>query len=129
MVRLAAVLSRFEYDDLHVVFGAMADKDHDSMVETLPPVGTAVVTRPDLDRAADLDTLVAAFDGHADEVTRVPSVPEATERVRSAAGPDDFVLVTGSLYTVAEARDRWTRLDDVAAPAAVRRTVDPTRNL
>jgi|AntRauTorcE11897_2_1112592.scaffolds.fasta_scaffold00399_10 dihydropteroate synthase len=110
MVTLASVLSRFEYDDLHVVFGAMSDKDHDSMVDELPPVGTAFVTRPGLDRAEDLDTLAAAFDGNADEVTRVPSVPEATERALSAAGPDDFVLVTGSLYAVAEARDRWTRL-------------------
>ncbi|MDS0261172.1 dihydropteroate synthase [Haloarcula sp. S1CR25-12] len=110
MVTLASVLARFEYDDLHVVFGVMSDKDHDSMVDELPPVGTAFVTRPDLARAADLDTLVAAFDGNADEVTRVPSVPEATERALSAADPDDFVLVTGSLYAVAEARDRWTRL-------------------
>ncbi|PSP60793.1 dihydropteroate synthase [Halobacteriales archaeon QH_8_67_36] len=110
MVTLASVLDRFEYDDLHVVFGAMSDKDHESMVDVLPPVGTAFVTEPGLDRAEDLDTLAAAFDGNAAEVTRVPSVPEATERALSAADPDDFVLVTGSLYAVAEARDRWTRL-------------------
>jgi len=110
MVTLASVLDRFDYDDLHVVFGAMSDKNHAAMTAALPPVETAFVTKPGLDRAQDLDTLAAAFEGNADTVARVPAVPEATERALSNAEPDDFVLVTGSLYAVAEARDRWTRL-------------------
>ena len=32
------------------------------------------------------------------------SVEEAVGAARSAAGPDDLILVTGSFYTVAEAR-------------------------
>lgn len=87
MMTLASVLDRFKYDDLHLVIGAMSDKDHESMVEELPPVGTAFVTKPELDRAEELDTLAAAFDGNAAEVARVPSVPEATERAFSAAEP------------------------------------------
>ncbi|MDS0280718.1 dihydropteroate synthase [Haloarcula onubensis] len=110
MATLADVLDRFDYGDLRVVFGAMADKDHAAMAEALPPVDTAYLARPGLDRAADLDTLAAAFEGNAAEVSRVPSVPEATERALADADADDFVLVTGSLYAVAEARDRWTRL-------------------
>ncbi|WP_276273238.1 dihydropteroate synthase [Haloarcula litorea] len=110
MTTLAATLDRFDYDGLRVVFGAMSDKDHERMVEALPPVETAFVARPGLDRAEDPATLAAAFEGNAAEIERVPSVPEATERALSGADPDDFVLVTGSLYAVAEARDRWTRL-------------------
>jgi dihydropteroate synthase len=110
MRTLASVLDRFDYDDLHVVFGAMSDKDHESMVDALPPVDTAYVTEPDVDRAEAMSTLAAAFNGNAATITQIPSVPEATERALSAAHPDDFLLVTGSLYAVAEARDRWTRL-------------------
>jgi len=110
MRTLAATLERFDYDDLRVVFGAMSDKDHERMIEALPPVGTAVVTRPGVDRAEDPETLAAAFEGDAAAVERVPSVPEATERALAGAGPRDLVLVTGSLYAIAEARDRWTRL-------------------
>ena len=110
MSTLAATLERFDYDDLRVVFGAMADKDHAAMVEALPPVETAFVTEPGVDRAESADTLATVFEGHAAEVTPIPSVPEATERALSAADPEDFVLVTGSLYAVAEARDRWSRL-------------------
>ncbi|MFB6091071.1 MAG: folylpolyglutamate synthase/dihydrofolate synthase family protein, partial [Halobellus sp.] len=107
---LADLLGRYEYDDLHLVFGTMADKDYDAMVETLPEVDVAYATRPHLDRAEAPDALADALADRAARVEAVPSVPEATEEAIDAAGPDDFVLVTGSLYTVAEARDRWTRL-------------------
>jgi dihydropteroate synthase len=106
---LAHLLDRVAYDDLHVVFAAMAEKDHDGIIERLPATDTAFVTRPEVDRAEEVITLAGAFDGHADRVRKVACVPEATERALAAADPDDLVLVTGSLYAVAEARDRWTR--------------------
>jgi len=107
---LGRQLDRYDYGDLHVVFGAMRDKDHAGMLAELPRATTAITTHPDNDRAADPETLAAAFVGHADDIEQVPSVAEATERALARADADDFVLVTGSLYTVAEARDRWTRL-------------------
>jgi len=107
---LRALVGRHEYDALHVVFGAMSDKDHERMVDALPPVDTAYVTRPANDRAEDPAVLAAAFEGNAAAVERIESVAEATERALTAADGSDFVLVTGSLYTVAEARDRWTRV-------------------
>jgi dihydropteroate synthase len=106
---VAALLDRLDYADLHVVFGAMADKDHDGMVAALPAVETAFVTRPAVDRAAEVIRLADAVDGHAARVRKVPSVAEATEQALAAADPNDLILVTGSLYAVAEARDRWTR--------------------
>jgi dihydropteroate synthase len=110
MATVGDLLARYDYDDLHVVFGAMADKDHDGMVAELPPVDAAYVTRPAEDRAADTATLAAAFADHAAAVERIEAVPAATDRAVDAAGPDDLVLVAGSLYAVAEARDRWSRL-------------------
>jgi dihydropteroate synthase len=106
---LRASLARLEYDRLHVVFGAMADKDHAGMIDALPPIDTAFVTRANTDRAATVDDLAPLFGGAAD-VRRVGTVPEATERALARAGDGDAVLVTGSLSIVAEARDRWKRL-------------------
>lgn len=110
METLQDLVGRYDYDDLHVVFGAMTDKDHDRMVEALPPVDTAFTTEPDNDRAEDAAALADSFEGHAEQVIQTESVSEATERAISKADANDFVLVTGSLYAVAEARDRWTRL-------------------
>jgi dihydropteroate synthase len=107
---LGDLVGRYEFDSLHVVFAAMSDKDHGQMIEELPAAETAFVSRADVDRAEEPAVLAEIFDGHADEIHSVGSVPEATERALATAGADDFVLVTGSLYAVAEARDRWTRL-------------------
>ncbi|MBX0324458.1 dihydropteroate synthase [Halomicroarcula sp. F13] len=106
---LSDLLSRYDYDDLHLVFAAMGGKDIEEMVAELPPVDTAYATRPAVDRAATVETLGDALAGHAETVQRIESVPEATERAIAAADESDCVLVAGSLYAVAEARDRWTR--------------------
>ncbi|WP_135305612.1 dihydropteroate synthase [Haloarcula amylovorans] len=103
------LLSRYDYDDLHLVFAAMDMKDIEGMVAELPHVDTVFVTQPKVDRAADVEMLGQAFDGNADVLRRVESVPEATEQALTAADAFDCVLVAGSLYAVAEARDHWTR--------------------
>jgi dihydropteroate synthase len=133
------LLERFPADDLHVVFGAMHDKDHARMAAALPDPATVYVTKPGVDRAADLDTLAAAAEDDAGRVVREPSVAEATERAVADAAPGDLVLVTGSLYAVAEARDRWTeplvpkgdrgRRDASVVPTEVREGLDDVPDL
>ncbi|MFB6117226.1 dihydropteroate synthase [Halosegnis sp.] len=103
------LLDRCTYENLYVVFGAMADKEYGRMVEQLPAAEAAFVTRPSVDRAEEVIRLADAFDGRAARVQKVSCVPEATERALAAADESDLVLVTGSLYVVAEARERWTR--------------------
>ncbi len=110
--KLAALADRYEYDSLHLVFGALREKDHAEMVENLPSPSTVTLCRPDTGRAESPETLERIVDRRCDasvDVETVPSVLDAVERAVRRAAPDDFVLVTGSLYTVSEARDRWTR--------------------
>jgi dihydropteroate synthase len=108
---LAETLDSFDYDDLHVVVGAMSEKDHRGMAEALPDAATVVACEPDLDRAEADDVLAAAVEAAMPdaEVSTRSDVAGAFERVREAAGESDCVLVTGSLYCVAEARADWTR--------------------
>jgi len=156
---LADTLAEFDdaVDDCHLVVGAMADKDHAGMAAALPP---AVVwtCRPDVDRAESSTALAAAFeaaggdaDGDSDDgeggggdsdggagggrhgpVHSKGNVPGALEAALDAAGPGDAVVVTGSLYTVAEARTRWTRLhvpkrvDDLPTAEATLRDANVT---
>jgi len=107
---LDALLDRFDYDNLHVVFGAMSDKDHAEMVAQLPLVETAILTRPDLDRAAETSALSGPFEGKATLIREIESVASGIDTALSAADSEDFVLVTGSLYTVSEAREHTNRL-------------------
>ena len=111
---LGTVLHRFEYDDLHLVFGAMRDKDHREMCRALPAADRAFLAEPDVERALDTETLATVFERTTDaDLEQCPSVLAAVGQALRAADPNDCVLVTGSLYTVAAARDRWTRTPTV----------------
>ncbi|MFD1570011.1 bifunctional folylpolyglutamate synthase/dihydrofolate synthase, partial [Halorubrum laminariae] len=114
---LAGTLAEYDYDDLHLVYGAMCDKDHVAAVGSLPPAASAITCRPDLDRAEDPDVLAAALrSAGVDAVTSGDDVAAALCDAVSRANPDDCVLLVGSLFAVAEAR------------AARFRTVTPRRS-
>jgi len=133
--KLATLLDRFEYDDLHLVFGAMRDKDHAEMCRALPPVDRAYLAEPAVDRALGVDTLAAVFERETAAGTDgYGTVLDAVEGALEGARESDCVLVAGSLYTVGEARDRWTRAPRVVetdtparARAAMRRADVPEK--
>jgi len=107
---LSETLAEFDYDRLLVAFGAMHDKDHRGMAAALPDVDEAWVTEPDTDRSEDADVLATVFDeAGAGDVTVKRAVESAVAAAVEESTEDDLVLVTGSLFAVAEARARWTR--------------------
>ncbi len=108
--QLGRVLADLEYEHLSLVFGAMHDKDQAAMIEALPRPDHVFTCRPDTTRAEDEQVLAKGFEAAGVEsVTAVGSVLESVDRAIEGAGPEDLVVVAGSLYTVAEARKRWTR--------------------
>ncbi|WP_255168728.1 dihydropteroate synthase [Natrononativus amylolyticus] len=120
--RLAETLSSFSYENLRLVVGAMHDKDHHEMAAALPTPETVVACEPDLERSEEAAVLAAVFErAGAPDVRTEPAVQDALACTLEAAGPDDCVLVTGSLFAVAEARARWTR---TPVPKSVRDRAD-----
>jgi folylpolyglutamate synthase/dihydrofolate synthase len=104
---LASLLARYGYGDLHMVFGAMREKDHAAMVDALPTAHRTYLAEPAVERAEGAGTLAAVFEqqlGTGPDPDQFDSVPRALERAIDVAGADDCVLVAGSLYTVSEAR-------------------------
>lgn len=105
----SALKSAFDYDRLILVVSILADKDVDSILRELVPLAnTVVVTQAASDRAVDADAL-------ADKVSRLTSEFSVEREVAGGigqairrAGPRDLVLVTGSLYTVGEAKQYLT---------------------
>ncbi|HSJ44491.1 MAG TPA: folylpolyglutamate synthase/dihydrofolate synthase family protein [Euzebyales bacterium] len=88
------------------VLGVMADKDIPAIVDQLRPVvDEVVVTMPDSPRAATAEQLAAVC--HAGGLPVAAGVPDVGEAVRVAAwraGSQGMVVVSGSLYTVGDAR-------------------------
>lgn len=107
MAQLAGSLGEyFDYRRLILVLGVMSDKDRRAMLEPLLPLASLVVlTAPALERAARPEQLAATVSElYSGPLLLEPSVPRAVEAALSRCSPEDMVLVTGSLYTVSEAR-------------------------
>ncbi|RYJ14619.1 dihydropteroate synthase [Halogeometricum borinquense] len=107
---VASVLDDFDVDALHLVFGAMHDKDQRKMVEALPDADSVITCRPNNPRSEDPETLAHVFeDAGVDDITVGDDVLSAVETARDRADADDCILAIGSLFLVAEARQAWTR--------------------
>ena len=108
---VAATLTEFDYDDLHLVVGAMSDKDHAGMADALPRADHVYTCRADNERAESPEALARTFEAasRGEAVHAGGNVPDALAAAQEAAGPDDAILLAGSLYVVAEAREEWVR--------------------
>ncbi|MFW6153237.1 MAG: dihydropteroate synthase [Halobacteriota archaeon] len=107
---LASVLDELDVGDLHLVFGAMRDKDIPAMAANLTGVDEVIACRPATPRASPVSTIERAFtDVGVERVTAEATVADALERAIARADRHDALVVTGSLFTVGEARTRWTR--------------------
>ena len=91
---------------LILVLGIMADKDVDTILARLLPLAqTVVFTRPQYFRAADPEDLASRARSYNLEVIKVPRVAGAIRQAQDLAGPRDRIVVSGSLYTVGEAKE------------------------
>lgn len=88
---------------LHVVFGMMADKDVSTVLSLLPTAAHYYFTQAALPRAMKADELAALAATHGLHGTTFATVPAAVEAARSAAAPADFVYIGGSSFVVSEA--------------------------
>jgi dihydrofolate synthase/folylpolyglutamate synthase len=101
-----ALLKEYKYRKLILVLGIMADKDLRGMLARLAPLAEQVIlTRPRYERAADPETLLKLAGAYAGRMEVIRPVGAALERARRLAGPEDLVVVTGSLYFIGEVKE------------------------
>jgi dihydropteroate synthase len=107
---VAETLAEFSVDELHLVVGALTDKDHRGIAAALEEASQVIACQPAHDRAEEAAVLARVFERETDAaVSTRRDVAGALAETLDRADAEDCVLVTGSLYTVAEARTRWTR--------------------
>ncbi len=101
----AALREFFPAERLHLVVSVSANKDVDGIAAQLAPLADAVyATRNESERSAEQGAIAAAFGIPGVIVSTHGSVAEALDAALTAAATDDLICVTGSLYTVADAR-------------------------
>lgn len=101
-----ALQEQVNYNKLVLVIGILGDKALDDMLrEIIPMADKIIITKPDSPRAAEPEIVADV----AEKYTRYPiilenSIPRAITIALSLAEPGDLVLISGSLYTISEAR-------------------------
>ena len=97
------LLGRLPAADYTVVASILADKDAEAMLRALTAVGsTLVATQSTSARSLPAAELADLARRRFAVVEVVPDPAAAVARARELAGPDGAVLVTGSLYLLAE---------------------------
>jgi dihydrofolate synthase/folylpolyglutamate synthase len=102
-----AVGEAFHWKRLHLVAGMFADKDVEAVMGLIGPSADSAYVAPNSSpRSAAPERLSVALTKGAgvSQVEAFPSVPDAVYAATAAASANDLILVTGSFYTVADAR-------------------------
>jgi dihydrofolate synthase/folylpolyglutamate synthase len=102
---LLASLAKIKRERLFLITGLMADKDRDGVLGPLLSVADEVVTvNVDLPQASSAVELADFCSARGARAVAAGSVTQGLAAAANRAGPDDLLLVTGSLYLVGEAR-------------------------
>ncbi len=102
---LEALKRHFKFSNLLVVFGTSSDKDAQGMLRELDEDAKCFIfTECRHPRAMSLGVLTEKAPVSTRKIFQEPSGDAALEKARSLAGPEDLILVTGSLFLVGEIR-------------------------
>jgi dihydrofolate synthase/folylpolyglutamate synthase len=95
----------FQYHHLVLLIGIMKDKDVHSILHSLSPLADRIIlTRPGMDRAASPALLRKALGRNGKKAEVIEDFRKAIDKGLSLTGEEDILCITGSLYTVGEAR-------------------------
>jgi dihydrofolate synthase/folylpolyglutamate synthase len=105
LVLKEALEKEFQYHHLILLIGMMKDKDFESMLPLLAPLAHHIIlSQPHLDRAAPPALLKRALGKNGGRAEVIEDFKEAIDKGLAMTRKEDLLCITGSLYTVGEAR-------------------------
>ncbi len=90
---------------LHVIFGVVKDKDLSGIMSVLPPQAKYYWTQSAVPRSLPAGELKTFAEGYGFSGQAFPNVNEAISVARERSGEQDFILICGSAFVVAEIDD------------------------
>jgi dihydrofolate synthase/folylpolyglutamate synthase len=95
----------FQYQHLILLIGVMKDKDIESILHLLSPLADHIIlTRPHHDRAASPTLLKKGLGQNGKKAEIIEDLKEAIDKGLSMTAEKDLLCITGSLYTIGEAK-------------------------
>ncbi|OCL25287.1 folylpolyglutamate synthase/dihydrofolate synthase [Orenia metallireducens] len=102
---LLNVLDKLDYQNLFLVLSILGDKDVEGIVSSIVPKATKVIlTQNSSNRVIDIESLKDKVERYNSNIETQLKLEKAVESAVAEAKQDDLILISGSLYTVAEAR-------------------------
>ena len=107
---LFSEIERLQYEQLHIVFGMVADKPIDKIIDTLPKKATYYAVAAEIPRAKPASKLFQELQIHGFDVLQGNSVENGKKMALRQSNPEDLVLICGSIFVVAELAELSTSL-------------------
>ena len=110
----------FDFERLHLVIGVSKDKDLEGLLRGLGPgIVTVIATEACHPRAMPEIELRRRIEQIGYPSSPAPDAAVALQRALAGAAPADLILVTGSLFLVADALDAWSQGVGGDSPASL----------
>lgn len=101
--KLIETISNYSYQNLYIIFGAVNDKDVETVSKLLPKNANYIITQADVPRALDAKTLSQIFISQGQKVIfDFPIAQEAYNKGLEIINEDDLLIITGSIFLVGE---------------------------
>jgi dihydrofolate synthase / folylpolyglutamate synthase len=101
----------FEYKNMYLILGILADKQVEEMVDTIAPKASKVfAVTPHSDRAEIAEQLAEVVSSKGIPCEPVEDYEKAYKKAISLCGRDDLLLICGSLYMIGDMRTLITQL-------------------
>lgn len=95
-------LMKEKFQNLHIVFGTVNDKDIQSILRLLPQSAIYYFTNANIERALDAKQLLSSAVNYGLNGEAYSTVQIAFETAKKRASKNDFIFVGGSTFVVAE---------------------------
>jgi dihydrofolate synthase/folylpolyglutamate synthase len=97
-----------------LIFGASEDKDIQGMfIELMPRVKELIAVKSFHPRAIEPDKLIEMAQSFGRQLFCIDAIPDAIENALQLVGMDGLVLITGSIFVVAEARKYFEKKTNI----------------
>lgn len=99
---LVEKLQTMHYRRLHIIYGCVNDKDFSKILDMLPSDADYYYTQPSVERGLDVAILAEKAALLGKPGPKFSDIHSALAHVRSLADPNDLIIVTGSIFLVAD---------------------------
>ena len=99
---IANQIKEIKFERLHLVMGFVQGREVEELLALFPVNTNFYLSSPSLERALPMEALKEMLQNTPFQITFSESVVGAFSKAQSLAAPDDFILVTGSTFVVAE---------------------------